>query len=268
MVKKAILTMQDRVTRPPTNIEFQISNYRFQIPYFPMSLRTFILGLSASFGIAWLTIIVVPFIKMRELAPVQFSEAADGATGIFFPKRTGRVADGAKVYAENGCYLCHTQLIRPTYAGNDLYRDDWAGLKADADRGDTRRETTAYDFFGEKFAQVGISRMGPDLSNLAHRVETTYAVGKDPSQWLFAHLYNPRNEPKRWKSTCPSFRFMFDEQAIKGNRSADAMPFGGDENIELVPDSDAKALVSYLMSMKKDQAVPVSLNFSPLKKAK
>ena len=89
------------------------------------------------------------------------NEATDGATGIFYPKRTGRVANGALVYAENGCYLCHTQLVRPTYAGNDLYRPDWGGLKADPDRGDTRRETNAYDFAGEKFAQIGVSRRGP-----------------------------------------------------------------------------------------------------------
>ncbi len=232
-----------------------------------MSLRTFILGLSASFGIAWLAMVVVPFIKMRNLAPIQLTEATDGVNGIFFPKRTGRIANGAEVYAENGCYLCHTQLVRPTYAGNDLYRPDWGGLKADGDRGDTRRETNAYDFFGEKFAQIGVARMGPDLSNLGRRVESIYAVGKSPSDWLYAHLYNPRQSPDRWKSTCPSYRFLFTHQKIKGSRSVDALPFGGDEETELVPDSDAKALVSYLLSLKKDQAVPAALNFSPVKKA-
>ena len=233
-----------------------------------MSLRTFILGLSASFGIAWLAIVVVPFIKMRNIAPVQLTEAADGATGIFFPKRTGRVGNGAEVYAENGCYLCHTQLVRPTYAGNDLYRPDWGGLKVDADRGDTRRETNAFDFGGEKFAQIGVSRMGPDLSNLGRRVEAIYAVGQNPAQWLYAHLYNPRHSPEQWKSTCPSYRFLFEKRVIKGNPSLDALPFGGDETTELVPDSDAKALVSYLLSLKKDHAVPAALNFAPAKKGK
>ena len=231
-----------------------------------MSFRTFILGLSASFGVAWLAIIVVPYIKMRNLAPIQLNEATDGTTGIFFPKRTGRVADGAQVYAENGCYLCHTQVIRPTYAGNDLYRADWAGLKADPERGDTRRESNAYDFFGENFAQIGMSRLGPDLSNLGRRVETMYAAGKDPSAWLYGHLYNPRLEPKRWKSTCPSFRFMFEERKVRGNASNDALPVKSAEGTEVVPNSDAKALVSFLLSLKKDQAVPAVLNFGPPKK--
>ena len=230
-----------------------------------MSLRTFILGLSASFGIAWLAIIVVPFIKMRNLAPIQLNEATDGATGIFYPKRTGRIANGALVYAENGCYLCHTQVIRPTYAGNDMYRENWGGLKADPDRGDTRRETNAYDFAGEKFAQIGVSRMGPDLSNLGRRVESIYAAGKDPETWLFAHLFNPRQEPQRWKSTCPSFRFMFTERPVTGNPSVDAIAVLEGGKIEVVPNEDAKALVSYLLSLKKDQAVPAVLSFSPPK---
>lgn len=230
-----------------------------------MSLRTFILGLSASFGIAWLAIIIVPFIKMRNLAPIELNEATDGATGIFYPKRTGRIANGALVYAENGCYLCHTQLVRPTYAGNDLYRPDWGGLKADPDRGDTRRETNAYDFAGEKFAQIGVSRMGPDLSNLGRRVESEYAAGGDAAKWLYAHLYNPRLEPSRWKSNCPAFPFMFTKQLITGNPSSDAVAIVDGGRKEIVPNEDAKALVSYLLSLKKDQAVPAVFDFAPPK---
>ena len=228
-----------------------------------MSFRTFILGLSASFGVAWLAIVVVPFIKMRNLAPVILDEATDGATGIFYPKRTGRIINGAQVYAENGCYLCHTQVVRPTYAGNDLYRPDWGGLKNDAERGDTRRETNAYDFFGEKFAQIGVSRMGPDLSNLARRVEASYPTGA--SKWLYAHLYNPRAEPLRWKSTCPSLRFLFDVRKIVGNPSDDAIHLNGREDVEMVPNAEARALVSYLLSLKKDQKVPAALDFGPPK---
>lgn len=231
-----------------------------------MSFRTFIFGLFASFGVAWLAVVVVPFFKMRSLAPVELNEATDGSTGIFYPKRTGRVADGAQVYAANGCYLCHTQLVRPTYAGNDLYRSDWGGMKSDPDRGDTRRETNAYDFFGEKFAQIGISRMGPDLSNLGLRVEADYAAGKDPFMWLYNHLNDPRQEPTRWKSTCPSFRFLFDTQPVVANPKNDALSVSSDGKSELVPSAEAKALVSYLLSLKKDQEVPAVLNFGPPKK--
>ena len=230
-----------------------------------MSLRTFILGLSASFGVAWLAVVVIPYLKMRSLAPVPFPDSQSTA-GIFFPKRTGRVADGAKIYAENGCYLCHTQVVRPTYAGNDLYRPDWGGLKNDEARGDTRRETNAYDFNGETFAQIGQTRMGPDLSNLGHRLESVRSKGTTPEAWLYAHLYNPRLIPELWKSTCPPLPFFFDKREIKGNHSNEALTVETEPGFELVPDSDAKALVSYLLSLKKDQALPATLNFAPAKK--
>jgi cytochrome c oxidase cbb3-type subunit 2 len=229
-----------------------------------MSLRTFILGLSASFGVAWLAVIVIPYLKMRDLEPVPCPDSTATA-GIFFPKRTGRVANGAKVYAENGCYLCHTQVVRPTYAGNDLYRPDWGGMKNDEARGDTRRETNAYDFGGETFAQIGTTRMGPDLSNLGRRIESLAGKDKTPEAWLYAHLYNPRSNPELWKSTCPPHPFFFEKREVKGNPSADALSIDVGEGFELVPDSDARALVSYLLSLKKDQAVPASLNFAPAK---
>ena len=136
-----------------------------------MSFRTFILSLTASFGVAWLAIVIVPYFKMRSLEPIAIEEE-DGTNAVYIPKRAGRVADGAEVYAANGCYQCHSQLVRPTYAGNDMFRSDMGGIAGDEERGDTRRETNAFDFQDEKFAQIGVSRLGPDLSNLGRRIES------------------------------------------------------------------------------------------------
>ncbi len=228
-----------------------------------MSLRHFILGLSGTFGIAWLAIVIVPYLKMRDLAPIVLTEDVDGVAGVYQPKRAGRVADGAKVYAENGCYICHTQVVRPTYAGNDLFRPDWGGLQDDEERGDTRRETNAYDFQGETFAHIGLMRMGPDLSNLGRRVEALYAKDESPADWLYAYLYNPRQLPQRRHSKCPSVAFLFVERDVKGVRSAESLIRGIPPNREVVPGPDAKALVSYLLSLKKDQPVPAMLDFAP-----
>ena len=231
-----------------------------------MSFRTFILGLIASFGVAWFAIIIIPFFKMRSMATIAYPEAKLTTAGVFFPKRTGRIAGGAQVYGENGCYVCHTQVVRPTYAGNDIFRPDWGGLKMDPARGDTRRETNAFDFYGEKFAQIGLMRMGPDLSNIARRVETAEESAASPEAWLMAHLYNPRSNPKNWNSNCPSHRFLFEEREVKVQPSPDAVQVKNDGRTEVVPGPDAKALVSYLMSLKKDQAVPAVLNFAPPEK--
>jgi len=228
-----------------------------------MSLRSFILGLATSFAIAWLAVVVVPFFKMRNLEPVEFA-SSESTAGVFFPKRTGRIANGAAVYAANGCYLCHTQVVRPTYAGNDMFHTDWGGLKDDADRGDTRRETNAFDFMGESFAQIGVSRMGPDLSNFARRLETKYLEeGQTPEEWIYVHLYNPRNMAKRWQSNCPPHPFLFDKRKANGQPGDDVLDVETCEGYEIVPGSDAKALASYLMSLKKDQPVPAELDFAP-----
>jgi cytochrome c oxidase cbb3-type subunit 2 len=228
-----------------------------------MSLRVFILSLSATFGIAWLFVVVVPYFQMRSLAPIMTKEAS-GREMPFVPKRAGRIADGAEVYGANGCYLCHTQVVRPTYAGNDLYRADWGGLKDDEDRGDTRRETNAYDFEGEKFAHIGVSRFGSDLSNLGRRVER-YAGEGSPENWLYTYLYNPRLLPQRWDSKCPPHPFLFEKREKKGQESANALCIPAEPGYEWVPTSDARALVSYLLSLKKDHALPPELDFAPRK---
>lgn len=231
-----------------------------------MSFRTFFLSLSVSFGVAWLAMVIVPYFKMRSLEPVAMGEDATGTNAVYIPKRAGRIADGSQVYAANGCYLCHTQLIRPDYAGNDVYRTDFAGFVNKEEGIDTRRETNAFDFPSEKFAHIGINRMGPDLSNLAVRIETAYASkdkGISPEQWLYRYLYNPRHEAARSHSNCPSFRFLFDEKKVTGNPSDDALPFQGDDGEEIVPNSDGRALVSYLLSLKKDNPVPAVFDFKP-----
>jgi len=228
-----------------------------------MSLRNFILGLAASFGFAWLFLVIIPFIKMRNLPPIELNKDLDGAVGVFYPKRGGRIANGSRVYGENGCYLCHTQLVRPTYAGQDMHRQDMGGLQNDPERGDTRRETNAYDYEGEKFAHIGSTRIGPDLSNVARRFEAAAALKgtSNVEADFYAHLYDPRRTPAQGKAVCPSHKYLFVEREVKGQRPADALPFGGSETTVLVPGEDAKALVSYLMAMKKDQPAPAALNF-------
>lgn len=231
-----------------------------------MSLRTFILALAASFGVAWLVVIVIPYLQMRAMPPLPMPGETPASAGVFIPKRPGRVADGAMIYAANGCYLCHTQLVRPTYAGNDLYRPDWGGLKNHPDRGDTRRETNPFDFTGETFAQTGLTRLGPDLSNLGSRLEAQRSDGLDPEVWLYTRLYNPRLDPKLWSSTCPPHPFLFVKKEITGNAPAHKLPIDAGPDHYLVPSSGAKALVSYLLSLRKDQAIPAALDFKPAEK--
>lgn len=214
-----------------------------------MNFKTFSLGIAATFGLPWVFAIAIPYAKMANLEPVEFTEAKDGFDGVYEFTRSGRT-DGASIYAANGCALCHTQLIRPTYSGTDIYRKDWAGLPADPKNGiaDSRRETNPYDFEGEKFAYIGQTRIGPDLSNFAIRADKAAAESEiTPKEWVLQHLFDPREI--RYNSVCPSSSFLFRGSASK-------------------PKSDANALAAYLLSMRKDNVIPASMNPRPEPPAK
>lgn len=225
-----------------------------------MTFRNFAIGLTCSFALAWLLVVVVPFFKLRHPAPVSFREGVDTKEGIYHPKRAGRVTNGAQVYAENGCYQCHTQVIRPTYAGNDLGRPDWGGLAGDPDRGDTRRESNQFDYLGESFAQVGVTRVGPDLSNFGRRVRA--AKGAEAEAWTLMRLYNPRLDPQiaLW-SSCPPLPFLFEEETIHGPVPNNAVKVVDGKAV--LPGPKAKALASYLLSLQRDDEVPSSMDYSP-----
>jgi len=230
-----------------------------------LTSRSFILGLVGSFGLAWLLVVVAPFLSMRSLPAARLDEAADGQAGFYHPKRAGRTLDGARVYAANGCNQCHTQLVRPTYAGTDMFRDDWGGLAADMDRGDTRRETNAYDFQGERHAMLGVARIGPDLSNLGRRLDARFGSADGPSaeQWLMRHLYAPRLDLDRSNSICPPHKFLFKSEPVRGARSSEALEGIGKPGEQVLPSAEARALVDYLRNLSKDQKTPASL--TPLK---
>lgn len=235
-----------------------------------MNFKTFITGLLVSFSLAWLFMIALPFAKTQEMSNPQFDSEKDGMSGEYQLKRAGQVANGAAVYGANGCYTCHSQLIRPTYAGTDVWNTPWAGASAD-----TARETTAFDYAGEKIAQVGLSRTGPDLSNVGHRIDSYVADTEQTAQeWIYAHLYNPSANPARTDYTsCPSSKYLFKVQEVQGQGSGNAIKVVVDcacwdgKEVEVVPTGDGQALVSYLLSMKKDDKIPFDLDPNPKKKS-
>ena len=238
-----------------------------------MTFKAFIFGLLASFGLPWLVVVLLPYSAMRSLPPVEYGEN-DQATGSFIPKRDGRVTEGSLIYGQEGCATCHTQVIRPSYAGNDVFRAEWAGLRKTANHPDTRRETLAMDFADEQVAHIGMSRVGPDLSNLGRRLEAHLAgTDDDPESWVLRHLYNPRglenyrvdSQDLRENSSCPSKRGLFKEVDVYGGGGG-LLPVEITGGKGIKPTDRAKALAGYLVSLKKDnlgQELPEALNFNP-----
>ena len=108
-----------------------------------------------------------------------------------------------------------------------------------------------------------------DLANIGRRVEGLYTKesGASPETWLYLHLYDPRGNPERPTSTCPSHSFLFEEKKITGQFPLDALPVASPEGTYVVPSAAAESLVDYLLSMKRDDALPASMNPSPVKPA-
>ena len=205
------------------------------------SLRRFTLGLAITFGLPWLVLVVVPTFKHASIGAMVY-EDADG-NQKYFPESTV-FTNGQLVYQAEGCVTCHTQMIRPMYAGFDGQRKGWG--KDQEKRPSLTRPPEARDYLRESYAYLGAQRNGPDLSNVGYRIAD--------EKWHHAHLYDPR-AVHAW-STMPSFRHLYRKQEIQGAGSEDAVATKG--RYEYVPSPRARALVQYLLSLKKDSDVPSS----------
>jgi|TARA_B110000116_G_scaffold268244_1_gene281948 cytochrome c oxidase cbb3-type subunit 2 len=214
------------------------------------SLKQFILGITATFFVPWLCLIVIPHNKMKA-EPVEWTDAETGKLFTYPAGKPNIFRQGQIVYAQEGCAHCHTQMIRPTYMGFESWRPDF-GKEGTVELPIRIRETRSGDYDGEQFAYLGIQRIGPDLSNVGYRHD---------ENWHHEHLYNPQS--KRDFSMMPSFRHLYAKRKIKGQRSEHALAnihFKNDETneYEVIPTERAKALVGYLMTLKKDD--PFSSN--------
>ncbi len=231
-----------------------------------MNFKLFLAGMTLTFGLAWLVMIAVPVAKMGHRPVVKMSDAKDAP--YYQHNVSGRILNGAKIYQNNGCYTCHTQLVRPASAGNDTLRK--GGMEA----GDSKsvRATSVHDFDGEAFANIGLQRIGPDLSNFGIRVEAYAAKAKmSPEQWVIEHLNNPRNGKLRpsadgkpsdlsW-SNCPAQPQMFEEVNAQAQRGGFTVL--GKNGKAYQPAEKARVLTSYLLSLKRNEEIPPVLSHPP-----
>jgi cytochrome c oxidase cbb3-type subunit 2 len=211
------------------------------------SLKPFLLLLATAFGLPWLLLIVYPSARMKSLVTEVAYAKEDEGPDTVYPSARPFLASGARVYAANGCAYCHTQMIRPTYAGTDRWRTGWSGREEDG----LARETLPHDYLGEKYAYLGVARNGPDLSNVGHRIQD--------AAWHYRHLYAPRNEVPG--SIMPAFRNLFVTRPVVGQVSDQAVDQFEKDGMryQVVPGPEAEALVGYLLTLKKDQKLPAAL---------
>lgn len=199
----------------------------------------FFLGLFAALTFSWAGIVLGSHAQLGHLAPY-FDENEAKA----FPERTpGLAARGQLVYEDLGCASCHTQQIRRPGFGSDKLRG-W---------GD--RQSVARDYIHQTRVQLGESRLGPDLTNLASR--------KPPydAEDLFKMLYEG-------SSGMPSYRFLFENRPVIGQTSQHALKISGAQAAavgnEIVPTHRAEALVAYMLSLNNAYEYPEARPVEPI----
>lgn len=122
---------------------------------------------TSNFLLITLTLIVIFFGGLVEIVPLYFQRSTTQPVQGIVPYTPLQLV-GRDVYLREGCYGCHSQMIRPFRAETLRYG----------------HYSMAGEFVYDHPFQWGSKRTGPDL----HRVG-----GKYSDQWQRAHLINPRD---------------------------------------------------------------------------
>jgi cytochrome c oxidase cbb3-type subunit 2 len=203
----------------------------------------FFLGLFAALTISWGGLVLASHHQLGGLTPY-----FDENEGSSFPTRPpGMAARGQLVYADLGCASCHTQQVRRPDFGSDVARG-WG-----------ERQSVARDYVFQQRPQLGAFRLGPDLANLAGR-KPSAPDEEDLLKFLYAG-----------GSTHPTYRFLFEESAVVGQKSVSALKLTGSlavaEGRQVVPTERARSLVAYLTSLNSPYTYPEARPLPPATKA-
>jgi len=114
-----------------------------------------------------LIILVVAVAGLVEIVPLYFQKSTTEPVAGLKPYSALQLT-GRDVYVREGCYNCHSQMVRPFRAEVERYG----------------RYSVAGEFVYDRPFQWGSKRTGPDL----HRVGGRYS-----DEWHRLHLTNPRD---------------------------------------------------------------------------
>jgi cytochrome c oxidase cbb3-type subunit 2 len=122
---------------------------------------------TSNFLMIVLTLIVVSFGALIEIVPLFFQHSTTEPVPGLKPYSALQLA-GRDIYLREGCYGCHSQMIRPFRAETLRYG----------------HYSMAGEFVYDHPFQWGSKRTGPDLQRVG---------GKYSDEWHRAHLNNPRD---------------------------------------------------------------------------
>jgi cytochrome c oxidase cbb3-type subunit 2 len=176
-----------------------------------------------------LILIVLLFGGMVEIVPLFFQKSTTEPVPGLKPYTALQVV-GRDVYVREGCYNCHSQMIRPFRAETLRYGS----------------YSLAGEFVYDRPFQWGSKRTGPDLARVG---------GRYSDEWHRIHLTNPRDLVP--ESNMPAYPWLEKSQAdastitahMKGLRTMGA-PYSDDEIAKAAEDVKGKteldAVIAYL----------------------
>jgi cytochrome c oxidase cbb3-type subunit 2 len=179
-----------------------------------------------------LVIITISIGGLVQIVPLFFQQSTTEAVAGLEPYSPLRLT-GRDVYVREGCYLCHSQMIRPFRAETERYG----------------HYSVAGEYVYDRPFQWGSKRTGPDLARVG---------GRYSDEWHRVHLTNPRDVVPEsimpgypWLETTPA-----DASAIQKKLEVLRMlgaPYS-DEDIASAPQAlegktEMDAMIAYLQGM-------------------
>jgi len=187
---------------------------------------------TSNFLLIVLTLLVVAVGGLVEIVPLFFQKSTTEAVAGLKPYEPLQLM-GRDIYLREGCYGCHSQMIRPFRAETMRYG----------------HYSLAGEFVYDHPFQWGSKRTGPDL----HRVGGRYS-----DEWHRVHLNNPRDVVP--ESNMPAYPWLeknkVDDtvvaQRMRALRTV-GVPYS-DEEIAAAPEAvkgktEMEALIAYLQSL-------------------
>lgn len=123
-------------------------------------------GKAAVFAIA--TTVAISIGGIVEIVPMFTASSISWERGSYVTPYTPLEVAGRDIYIREGCYLCHSQMVRPMRA-EILRYGDW---------------TRAAEYQYDRPFLLGSRRLGPDLQRVG---------GKYPDAWHYEHMRDPRS---------------------------------------------------------------------------
>jgi cytochrome c oxidase cbb3-type subunit 2 len=181
---------------------------------------------------ALLIVLVVSMGGLAEIVPLFFMKDTTEPVAGLKPYSALQL-EGRDVYIENGCYLCHSQMIRPFRAETERYG----------------HYSVAGEFVYDHPFQWGSKRTGPDLARVG---------GRYSDDWHKVHLNNPRDVVP--ESNMPGFPWLSttlidesDTAAKMKTMKALGVPYTDEEIAkgadEVKGKTEQDALIAYLQNL-------------------